>query len=161
MILFRAGRQAVKVRLLWVCSLLATTVLAGATVYFLTRIGQGPDAEEAMRRVHLFVILTAIPGAACVGLAVYVRVYVTRIVLEEDDDTILISTLDWVRERTTRLDPPRVEETGFHEWTTHTVSAPWWTIWLRGRYVPLIVDAQGDVADLPRLMEVLARFSRN
>lgn len=161
MILFRAGRQAVKVRRVWLASLIATALLAGATVYFLIQAGQEPDAGLARGRFHLFVVLTAIGGIVCAGLAIYVRTYVTRIALEEDGNTVLISTLSWVRERTTRLDPSQVEEAGFHEGRRRTLDAPWWAIWLRGRLFPLIVDAQGEIPDLPRLLEVLARVARN
>jgi len=160
MILFQAGRQAMKVRLLWMAWVIATVSLAGATLYLMARVVGAPDAGLALGRLQLFATLTAIAVAGSAGLGIYVRVYVTRIALE-DGDTILISTLGWVREQTTRLDPSRVEDTGFHEWSTRTVDAPWWTIWLRGRYFPLIVDAQGDVSDLPRLLEALARASRN
>ncbi|NNF29623.1 MAG: hypothetical protein HKN73_20535 [Gemmatimonadetes bacterium] len=160
MILFHAGRQAVKVRWLWVLSLMTTVLLAGAALYFLAQAGPGPAEGPDRRRAHLFAILAAIGGAVCSGLAVYVRTYVTRIVLEGDGKAILISTLGWVGERTTRLDPSCVEEGGFHQWRTRTVDAPWWTLWVRGRYLPLIVDAQGDIPDLPRLLKVLGTLER-
>ena len=155
MIVYEAGRQAKKVRGLWIGTALATLAASFLTVVLLVDSLGAPDPEVARARVGIALFLVALTGAITGGLAVYARCYVTRLALEKDRISMTVRTLGMLRDRSERLPLCLIEQTGSHDGERGRVDAPWWTIRLEHRMLPLIIDAQGDVRDLPGLLTVL------
>jgi hypothetical protein len=155
MIVFEAGRQAKKVRALWIGTTLVTLAASLLTVVLLFDSLGAPDPAVARARVGIAFFFVVLTGAITGGLAVYGRCYVTRLVLEKDRVSMTVRTLGMLHDRSERLPLYLIEGTGSHDGERGRVDAPWWTIRLEHRMLPLIIDAQGDVRDLPGLLTVL------
>ena len=106
-------------------------------------------------------------GVAGLGLAFlaamwsYGRLYATRIRYDPAADALHVGTLEFLATRTRVHAASDVEDSSYHHGRMQgegvSVDAPWFTLRLRGRRWPLIVDAQGvfpDRALAARLLKV-------
>ena len=101
-----------------------------------------------------------------IGIAVggwlYGPAYVTRIEVDREQQLARFSILGWVRSWSFTVRPDDIVSGRHHEGRLdtgrHRVHAPWTTVRIRGRRLPLIVDAQGD-ADWIRVDNLLERQS--
>ena len=154
MILFEAGRQGTKVQWLRVA---CATGFAVALLWALRLAIQMPGSGEpqaAKARVGLALFFAALAGVVSFGLTVYALCYV-KSVEDEEPGILRVVTLGILRPRLERIGVGRIERTTYHEGNYRGVSAPWWTIRVRDRSLPLILVAQGIVSDPRRLRRAL------
>ena len=156
MILFEAGRQGRKVRALWIGALIGALGTAGLTLVSMAQSLDAANAEAAQGRMQLALFFFGLFGLVAVAMSIYARCYVTRLAFVPGGALVSVETLGLVHDRIETLDPGSIDSTAFWEGGRGYVSAPWWTVRVRDRSLPLIVDAQGEVADVSRLMVVLS-----
>ena len=155
MIIFEAGRQATKVRALWIAALFAAAVAISWTTALVVAAA-APEASDVVRaRPPIGLFLSALLGIIAVSLAVYARCYVTRLGLADDGATVLVRTLGLSRDRSESILLRHVRASDYSSGDHRFATAPWWTIRVQDRMLPLFVDAQGHVHDLTGLVRVL------
>lgn len=159
--IFDAGPQRWKIWFVLLISLLCGAGMIAVGGYMLLSYGLEPRDGGVLKPLATRILVGAafaLPGAAIVaGILTYLRCYVTRI---EADDAggFSITLAGFGRRLSVQLGD--VVRAGFHEGRSHaggiSVNAPWYSVRLRGRRLPLIVDLQGDFLDEPavhRLMD--------
>jgi hypothetical protein len=128
------------------CSLLMGVPLAGVGGYFLLpgswQADGGPTGPYWLG--FLFGVAFLIGGIAiAIGAWLYGPAYVTRIEVDREQQLARFSVLGWVRGWSFTVRPDDIVSGRYHDGGT-MVNAPWTTVRIRGRRLPLIVDAQGD-----------------
>lgn len=102
--------------------------------------------------------LLATGVAVCLFCAVYGLLYVQRLEIDRDRDEVRITTSGYLRGRSFTVRPADFDSARFHAGYLRnggvTVNAPWSTLRLRGRRLPLILDEAGEFLD-PAALERL------
>ena len=151
--IFDAGRQRWKIWFAVLISLLCGGVLIWLGGYTLQSYGLEPVDGGVLKPLVSRILLGgafALFGAAIVaGILVYLWCYVTRIEVDDAGDGFHIAVAG--TRRRLSIQPGDVVRAGFHEGRSHaggiSVNAPWYSVRLRGRRLPLIVDLQGEFLD--------------
>lgn len=159
-VIFDAGGQRWKV---WFAVLL-TLVCGGALLwmsgYWLRSYGLEPIDGGVLKPLGVRVwgaIAWGVPGVAfIVGILAYLQCYVTRI---ETDD------VGGYRVTVAGVGAPKefgldgVAGAGYNDGVAHaggvSVNAPWYSLRLRGRRLPLIIDLQGSFPDERAVIRLL------
>ncbi|MFL5384977.1 MAG: hypothetical protein ACJ8GN_20855 [Longimicrobiaceae bacterium] len=108
---------------------------------------QGDDPITAPYLLGLLFGLAFLAGgiAIAVGAWLYGPAYVTRIEVDREQQLARFSILGWVRGWSFTVRPDDIVSGRYHEGSMetrrHRVYAPWTTVRIRGRWLPLIVDA--------------------
>lgn len=157
--MFRAGGQLAKVRfIMWLMAASGAACLWFGWVllqsYGLSP-GDGGVLAPAGQRIGWFVGLGGLGLALIGGMALYGRLYVSRIDYHAAERRLHVRTLTYWGSRGWSFEAGAVARSTFHGGQLInpagvSVKAPWHFLYLRGRRLPLIVDAQGAFAD-PRL----------
>jgi hypothetical protein len=146
------------------CSLLMGVPMVAAGWLFLSP-GNGEGEDAALTGPHwlgiLFGLAFLLGGVAiAIGSWLYGAAYVTRIEVDREQERARFSVLGWVRGWSFTLRPDDIVSGRYHagnlDTGRHRVHAPWTTVRIRGRRLPLIVDAGALKADwlaLDRLLE--------
>lgn len=159
MILFHAGPQATKVRIVWIVSLVAVALsLAGAGAIVATPAGEG--TAPLSTRISLAAMLVGFLGLVAAAMTVYARCYVERLELVEDGSALAVFTLSLRGERLERVALADLESSAYSPGQLRTVRAPWWSLRVHGRALPLILDGQGFAAE-PDVFDALLSGSRH
>lgn len=103
-------------------------------------------------RLLIGVPLMALGVFICAGIVVYMQsCYVGRIDRIEGEDRYRLTLAGVVTRSVLTVSGQHVVQGGYHDgdyWAGGAmVAAPWYTLRLPGRRLPLVVDAQGDVID--------------
>lgn len=128
-------------------------------VFFYTSYGLDPIDGGVLKPLITRVLLGGLHAGGGMALMIftllYLQCYVTRIEVD-GGDTFRVSIAGAGRGPTIRARD--VVGAGFNDGVAHAggiaVNAPWYTLRLRGRRLPLIVDLQGDFRD-PRAVDRL------
>ncbi|HEX2205724.1 MAG TPA: hypothetical protein VHG91_20595 [Longimicrobium sp.] len=163
-VVFDAGRQRWKVWFVTAISLVCGGVLVWLGGYLFQRFGLDPSDGGVLRPLGQRLALGgafALGGVAVIaGILAYLQCYVTRIEESEagDEFRVTVAGINGARLRSVR--PEDVARAGYSDGRYDAggvkVNAPWYSIRLLGRRLPLIVDLQGDFHDpdaVDRLME--------
>lgn len=154
-VIFRAGRQGTKVRaVLWGAVLLAILALWGGwgTANHMTLPeADGGGLAPPVQRIGWGVAIALLGVLPAVGMVVYGRCYVLRLVWRGGAETVRVETLrpfgrawrDIHGDQVTGL--TRYEGT-LHVPRGHHVDAPWVSLRVAGRRLPFVVDLQGEFA---------------
>lgn len=152
-LIYSAGSQGWKVRLVQaIVALTAPVAVWGgweiARTYGLHPTEGGELAPLPLRlALGAFVALIGIGSLA--GMWIYGRCYVMRAELDPADDSVSITLAGFPLPTRMRLREGEVERAASHAGQMRgsgvSVNAPWTSLRVRGRRLPLIVDAQGDV----------------
>lgn len=145
---FSSGRSAL---LIWVVALMLLACGAGMTLvgwWELTGFALDPANGGVLATVFNLLLvfgLLLLPGLATALVSLgYPFCYVTRIDANETRDEFRVRRLAGPS-LTVRLDD--VVTARFNDGRFQHVNAPWYTLRLRGRRLPLIVDFQGEFLD--------------
>ena len=150
--IFRAGSQLIKVK-----AMIAFSGLCAAGAFYwgwdlFNTYGIRPADGGAL--APLGVRLAWGLGVAGLGLAffagmwVYGRLYATRIDHHRTTDRLHVRTLEFFASREHVYRAGDVEGSTYHTGeNVRGVDAPWFTLRIRGRRMPLIVDARGRFPD--------------
>lgn len=160
--IFDAGRQRWKIWFVLLISLICGVTLVWLGGWLFRTYGLEPAdggvLKPLMSRI-LIGVAFAVPGIAIIaGILLYMRCYVTRIEADDAAGGFLV-TLAGLRRRLA-VSPDDVVRVSYSDGIAHaggiSVNAPWYSLRLRGRRFPLIVDMQGDFLDqhaVDRLIE--------
>lgn len=156
-LVYDAGWQGKKVRgLIWL--LLAFAVLCFWLAFMEPDVLPPPEVETAAERLFATVLAITIGVVSSLGILVYGRCYIGRMEVE-DDGTLRIRTVGPIGSPEHVLRPgdivSGVYRDGHLRANGQTVNAPWFTVRVRGRRLPLILDPQGDVLDATRIEQAL------
>ncbi|MGZ8312706.1 MAG: hypothetical protein ACXWU1_05645 [Allosphingosinicella sp.] len=165
MLIYRAGRQLWKVRAMMLLSLACAA--GGAwwgwdlfSTYGL-RPADGGELASLPERLAWGLVVSSLGFAFAAGMWAYGQLYVSAIRFDEEADRLLVRTVGFLAGRVRSYARSDVIESGYHAGRMDnpggvSVDAPWFSLRLRGRRWPLIVDAQGDFPD-PELAARLLR----
>lgn len=160
-VIFDAGRQRWKlwfaVPLLFLCGV----GLAFVGVFFFTSYGLDPVDGGVLKPFWLRALLGGLHAGGGVALMIftplYLQCYVTRIEVD-GGDRFRVSIAGIGRGPEIRVGD--VVRAGFNDGIAHTggisVNAPWYSLRLRGRRLPLIIDLQGDFKDAHAVDRLMA-----
>jgi hypothetical protein len=160
--IFDAGPQRWKI---WFVVLIC--VLCGAGLifpggYLLLNYGLHPDDGGVLKPLMSRILMCsvfALPGMAIIAaILLYLRCYVMRIEADDAESGYRIALAAPGRALTIGHDD--ITRVGYNDGISHaggiSVNAPWYSLRLRGRRFPLIIDLQGDFLDqhaVDRLIE--------
>jgi hypothetical protein len=164
---FRAGRQLAKLRLLLPLMLVAGALFVAWGVHTAFTLGTRPADGGVLAPLPLRLLsgglMAAFGLAAMAGMTVFARCYVAAIDARQDDGPLEVRVAGVLGGELLLLSPEDVLRSTYHPGVLHTdgvsVDAPWFTLRLRGRRLPLVLDVQGEVSD-PALMVKLAAPGR-
>ncbi len=160
MLLYRAGRQLLKVRVLLLMALACGVLAVGAGVHLARTYGLNPGDGGVLAplpvRLAWGVGVASLGLAFAVGMQVYARCYVARLEVDEGQEELHVYTVGRLgalqQERypleALRLRPARSRRHPGRTpplWWGPVVHAPWRSLRLPGRRLPLILDEQGEV----------------
>jgi hypothetical protein len=156
-LVYDAGWQGKKVRgLIWF--LQAFAVLCFWLAFLEPDVLPPPEVETAAERLFASAFAITAGLASSLGILLYGRCYIGRVEVE-DDGTLHIRTVGAFGSPEHVLQPDDIIPGRFHdgrfETFRHSVDAPWFTVRVRGRRLPLILDPQGDVLDADRTEQAL------
>ena len=151
--IFDAGPQRWKIWFVVLLSLLGGGVLIWLGGYLLQSYGLEPADGGVLKPLATRILVGgafALFGAAIVaGILAYLQCYVMRIETDDAGSGFRITVAGIGRG--VSVHPDDVVRAGFHEGRSRaggiSVNAPWYSVRLRGRRLPLIVDVQGDFLD--------------
>jgi len=142
-----SGGRRLLIRLMVpVVSVLMGVPLAAVAWYSLFPGSQGPDSVPiGPHWLGLLFDLAFLLGgiALAVGGWLYGPAYVTRIEADWKQETARFTVAGWVRGWSFTVPVGDIVSSRYHH-GGKAVNAPWTTVRLRGRRLPLIVDAHGD-----------------
>ncbi|HEX2210845.1 MAG TPA: hypothetical protein VHG93_24390 [Longimicrobium sp.] len=153
-VIFDAGRQRWKIWFVLPMSLLVGAVLVWLGGTMLQSYGLDAAEGGVLKPLQIRILLAlafGLPGLAIIaGILAYLPCYVTRIEADEADesgDALRITVAALSPRLTVRPDDvvrAACSEGVYANGRGMHVNAPWYTLRLRGRRLPLIVDLQGD-----------------
>jgi hypothetical protein len=160
--IFNAGWQLKKVWFVAVISLASGIALTWLGAWLFRTYGLEPLDGGVLKPLTTRILLGgwfAAAGLAIIaGILLYLYCYVARI--EADDAGPGFRVTLATPGRKLIVNPDDVVRVGYSDGISHaggiSVNAPWYSVRLRGRRFPLIVDMQGDFLDEPavdRLIE--------
>lgn len=161
--IFNAGRQLAKVRGIMLGALLVALAacLWGWNLFQTYGLAPGDGGVLApfAQRLALGLTIAGLGLALVFGAWLYGRLYVAALGHEAGTDRLHIRTLTFFGSRTQLVPSADVLGSTFQHGELINpagVRAPWYKVGLRGRSLPLIVDAQGVFVD-PALVERLLK----
>ena len=166
--IFSAGRQGVKVCAIQLLSLVISPVALwggweAARTYGL-HPSEGGELAPLALRLLLGGFLAAIGAGFVVGMWVYGRCYVREAEVDPERGVLRLTLAGFVMP--SRLEVPLQDVGGSREHDGRfraggmTVNAPWSTVRLRGRRLPLIIDVQGEFIRRELIVQYLLRAHR-
>jgi hypothetical protein len=153
--LYTAGRQLTKVRALMLLSI--ACLLGGAWWWWSSApipCGDSSDGPAAL-------IMIAFGAAFAAGMWVYGRCYAAHIDFEPTRRQLHVRTVRFWGSTLRLVDVSDIQGYQVHDgrvYVRDVVDAPWVSVRLRGRRLPLLIDAQGKVLD-PKLMRAFFGWS--
>ncbi|MFQ5340281.1 MAG: hypothetical protein ACE5F6_01910 [Anaerolineae bacterium] len=151
--LFDAGRQLIKVRGVMLFSLACAALSMWAGVHLAQTYGLNPADGGVLAPLTvrlawgIGVALLGVGFAA--GMWLYGRCYVARIELDEETHQLHVYTVGFFGTARHVYDGTDIVGGHHHRGKLVTlwlsVNAPWRSIWIAGRRLPLIIDEQGEV----------------
>lgn len=151
-VIFDAGPQRWKIWFAVALSLAVGVALVAFGGWMMVSYGLGPLEGGVLKPLSTRVltgIAWGVPGiAVIVGILAYLQCYVTRI--EADDASGYRVTVAGIG-APLEFGMDGVARVGFNDGISHaggiSVNAPWYSVRLRGRRLPLIIDLQGNFLD--------------
>lgn len=155
--LFDAGFQLVKVRAMMLFALACALGAIWWGVDLAQAYGMNPGDGGVLRplpeRLAWARGVTSLGLVFAAGMWLYGRCYVARASVDEQSGVLHLETVDFFRSRTHRYDLTAIR--GSHRHASRldlgrlgpSVNAPWRSVQIAGRRLPLIVDEQGIVYD--------------
>jgi hypothetical protein len=155
--IFSAGFQGTKARILQVMSLLVFPVSLWAAWLMLTVPATGPNDDLPPAGRWAIALLAALVGVGFfVGMWVYGRCYVGKAEVDTERNRLRLTLLGFLFPSTLEIPADAIAGSTDHDGHLHThhvsVNAPWTSVRVRGRRLPLVVDAQGDTHE-PELVD--------
>ena len=162
---YRAGRQGLKVRIVIVVAYLAGAGCfwaAWAMIPSLMSLEEAPGGGTFWEWLALFGLVVTVGLVLAGGMTVYASCYVSRIELNRTDGRTLYRTMAIVGRRNYLVDPddkarekqhdgkfemPRFDEPALYGNVSISMSTPWSSLRLPGKWLPLIIDDMGDLYD--------------
>lgn len=153
---FRAGWQLTKLRWVVPLALLVSGLLLWVSWTVLHEYGVHPSEGGVLKPLPLRASLSAlflVLGLGCgIGIVVYVHgCYVSRIDAGDAPGRYRVTVAGLLRRRTIEVDAAALAPATYHDGVYRAGgmrgAAPWYTLRLPGRRLPLVVDAQGEVLD--------------
>lgn len=149
--IFDAGPQR---KMVWFATLV-TLATGGVLIWLgewtIRTYGLNPAEGGVLRPLSQRVLLGgsfAAAGAACIiGILVYLRCYVSRIEEDETGDAFRVTVIWPFGWRQRMVGPGDVARASYNDGVFMNVDAPWHSLRLRGRRLPLIIDDQGSLLD--------------
>ena len=159
--IFDAGPQRWKIWFVVVLSLVGGGALVWLGGWLFQSYGLQPMEGGVLKPLGTRILLGGGFGAAGLaiifGILLYLYCYVARI--EADDAGPGFRVTLAAPGRKLIIDPDDVVRAGYNDGVSHagdiSVNAPWYSLRLRGRRLPLIVDLQGDFLDQHALDRLL------
>lgn len=159
--IFTAGRQLWKVWFVVLVSLACGGALVWLGGYLFTSLGLHPTEGGVLRPLPIRLlwggVSAAAGGAVIAGILAYLQCYVARIEADEPGGGFRITVAGVGPALAVRPDDVAL---GYDDGISNAggigVNAPWYSLRLRGRRLPLIIDLQGEFLDehaVDRLME--------
>jgi hypothetical protein len=152
-VIFDAGPQRWKIWFVLLLCLICGGGVIFAGGYLFLNYGMQPADGGVLKPLTSRILMGGafvLPGAAIIAaILLYMQLYVTRIEEDEVGDGFRVTIAGFGPSLTINLrDIARVD---YNEGISHgggiSVNAPWYSLRLRGRRFPLIVDIQGDFLD--------------
>ena len=148
--LFHAGRQLIKVRGVMFLSLGCAVGCVWAGIDLAQSYGLNPADGGVLAPLSVR-LAWGIGGALLgiiflVGMWIYGKCYVARIEFDEQNKALHIYTVSFFGSEKHEINASKVLSSQYHEGELNLdiyVNAPWWTVWIKGRRLPFIVDEQG------------------
>jgi hypothetical protein len=162
--IFHAGRQLKKLRIMMPCALPWAPAGIWLGVHLAETYGLNPGDGGVLAplpvRLAWAVGVSLLGISITVGMWLYGKCYVAKMELDEQAGTLSIDTVRFFGTRTEEVQLARVQGSRYHEGyldlpRAPLVHAPWWTIRIAGRKLPLILDRQGELIDLELLKRLL------
>jgi hypothetical protein len=163
-VLYRAGRQSLKVRAIMIASLAAALVTQYAALHLLQTYGTSPGDGGVLaplwQRAIWAIVVSALGLGFAAGMILYGRQYVDALELL-DDNRLRLTTLSWWGGRVAiLLEPSALQATALHRGVLRlpkapSVRAPWMSVRVPGRRLPFVLDMQGQIADADAIARVL------
>jgi hypothetical protein len=157
--LFRAGRQLTKVRAVMLLSLACAALSIWWGIDLAQTYGLNPGDGGVLRplsqRLLVGTIVAGLGVAFAVGMWMYGRCYAARIDFDEDTRQLQLHTVHFLGTGRQIVDVGDVGKSRWHHGQLQlriSVNAPWVSVRMAGRRLPLLIDAQGEVLDR-RLMK--------
>lgn len=157
--IFDAGPQRKMVWFATLVTLVTGAVLIWLGEWLIRTYGLGAAEGGVLKPLAQRILLGgsfAAGGAACIiGILVYLRCYVSRIEADDASDAFRVTVIwpfGWRRRMVGQGDVARAS---YSNGVFMNVDAPWYSLRLRGRRFPLIVDVQGDFPDQHALDRLL------
>lgn len=164
-VLYDAGRRRIRVRAVQIFALAVAVVAVWSGAHLARTYGQR-EADGGMLaplpvRLAWGLGVSALGLAFAGGMGLYGRQYVARISLGTDSDTLEIETLGCFGVQRTTIPAADLVVGDYYGGrqslrAARSVDAPWLTVRVPGRRLPLVVDARGVVLDSARLFDLLA-----
>ena len=149
-LLFEAGRQLLKVRLMTLFSVVCAAGAVWGGVVIAESYGTRPADGGVIAPLGIrlaFGGCVALMGVAfAFGMWIYGKCYIARIEYDRSLDKYLICTSGLIVGKCRWVDRSDVAESRSHEGKLDLqtqVDAPWTTLWIKGRRLPFILDDQG------------------
>ncbi|NOZ70600.1 MAG: hypothetical protein GXP38_01590 [Chloroflexi bacterium] len=153
---FDAGRQLLKVRAMMAAALIVAVVTLYAGIHLAQSYGLNPADGGVLAPLPLRLAWGA--GVTLLGLAfaaamiIYGHCYVARLEVDEMTDYLHIYTISpWLTLRPEKIPRSALKPGRRHRgrtlfiWHPILVNAPWQTLRVQGRRLPLILDEQGEI----------------
>jgi hypothetical protein len=163
-VLYRAGRQGMKVRVVLIASLVTALITQYTALYLFQTHGTAPADGGVLaplwQRATWAGVVSALGLGFAAGMIVYGRQYVDALEVL-DDKRLRLTTLSWWGGRVPiLLEPSSLQAIAWHRGETKLpksphVRAPWMSVRMPGRRFPLVLDMQGQIADADTLARVL------
>jgi hypothetical protein len=157
--LYRAGRQLTKVRAIMLLSLACAALSTWWGVDLAQTYGLNPGDGAVLRplteRLLAGAIVAGLGVTFAVGMWVYGRCYLARIDFAPETGQLHLHTVRFLGTGRQVIDVGGVGTSRWHDGQLQlhiSVNAPWVSVRMAGRRLPLLIDAQGDVLDR-RLMK--------
>jgi hypothetical protein len=157
--LYRAGQQLTKVRAIMLLSLACAALSIWWGVDLARSYGLNPGDGGMLRpvgqRVLVGTIVAGLGIAFAIGMWVYGHCYAARIDFDDATQRLHVHTVRFLGTGRQIIDLGEVGKARWHPGQLQlriSVSAPWVSVRMAGRRLPLLIDAQGEVLDR-RLMK--------
>ena len=142
--LFHAGRQLIKVRGVMFLSLGCAVGCVWAGIDIAQSYGLNPADGGVLAPLSVR-LAWGIGGALLgiiflVGMWIYGKCYVARIEFDEQNKALHIYTVSFFGSEKHEINASKVLSSQYHE---GELNLDWWTVWIKGRRLPFIVDEQG------------------
>ena len=152
-VIFDAGPQRWKI---WFAALISLATGAALAVYggwIAQSYGLHPAEGGVLKPLAARLLMGlgfGVPGLVIIaGILLYLQCYVSRIEADDASAGYRVTVAGWGPHL--EFAPDAVARAGYNGGISHaggiSVNAPWYSLRLRGRRLPLIIDLQGDFLD--------------